>query len=84
MSGPTRFTSTAFPQPPPTRSDGLRLTLDGEPHPLSPGDVAIAPAGSTLKFDNLTDAPATIWVTTSLGLEGVFPDGSRVSPPWVR
>lgn len=62
----------------------LRLTLDGERHHLSPGDVAIAPAGSALAFDNLGDEPATVWVTTSRGLQGVFPDGSRVSPPWGR
>jgi quercetin dioxygenase-like cupin family protein len=62
----------------------VRLTLDGEPHLLSPGDVAVAPAGSTLKFDTLTESAVTIWVTTSIGLEGVFPDGSRVSPPWAR
>ncbi|MDX3239901.1 cupin domain-containing protein [Streptomyces sp. ME03-5709C] len=60
------------------------LTIDGEAHELSPGDVATAPAGSLLAVANPGEGPASVWVTTSVGVEAVFPDGSRVSPPWAR
>lgn len=65
-------------------SGSLRLTIDGESQLLSPGDAAVAPAGTRLDVTNPTTEPATMWVTTSLGLEAELPDGSRISPPWVR
>ncbi|WP_329310971.1 cupin domain-containing protein [Streptomyces sp. NBC_01262] len=65
-------------------SGSLRLSLDGEARLLSPGDVAVAPAGTLLGVANPTAEPATMWVTTSLGLEAELADGSRISPPWVR
>jgi hypothetical protein len=34
--------------------------------------------------DNPGDEPATAWVTTSVGLLGVLPDGSWISPPWTQ
>jgi mannose-6-phosphate isomerase-like protein (cupin superfamily) len=49
-----------------------------------PGDAIVVPAGSSLRVDNPGDEPASAWVTTSVGLEAVLPDGSRLSPPWVR
>jgi uncharacterized RmlC-like cupin family protein len=49
-----------------------------------PGDAVVVPAGSSVRFDNSGDEPASAWVTTSVGLEAVLPDGSRLSPPWVR
>ncbi|WP_431954273.1 cupin domain-containing protein [Actinacidiphila sp. bgisy167] len=61
-----------------------RLTIDGEAHDLSPGDVAMVPAGSLLAMGNPGNGPASVWVTTGIGLEAVFPDGSRISPPWAR
>ncbi|MFD3457068.1 cupin domain-containing protein [Streptomyces sp. NPDC058691] len=61
-----------------------RLSLDGERHDLSPGDVAIAPAGCSLVLENPADEPAALWVTTSTGLEAALADGSRLSPPWAR
>jgi quercetin dioxygenase-like cupin family protein len=48
------------------------------------GDAIVVPAGSSLRIDNPGDEPASAWVTTSVGLEAVLPDGSRLSPPWVR
>jgi quercetin dioxygenase-like cupin family protein len=65
-------------------SGSLELTIDGESRLLSPGDVAIAPAGTRLGVTNPTAEPATMWVTTTLGLEAELADGSRISPPWVR
>lgn len=61
----------------------LRLSIDGEEAVLRPGDAAVAPAGSSLSVSNPTEEPATMWVTTSVGLEAVLADGSRISPPWV-
>jgi mannose-6-phosphate isomerase-like protein (cupin superfamily) len=48
------------------------------------GDAIVVPAGTSLRVDNPGDEPASAWVTTSVGLEAVLPDGSRLSPPWVR
>jgi len=49
-----------------------------------PGDAIVVPAGSSVRIDNPGEEPASAWVTTSVGLEAVLPDGSRLSPPWVR
>ncbi|MDJ0343126.1 cupin domain-containing protein [Streptomyces sp. H10-C2] len=65
-------------------SGSLRFSIDGEVSTLVPGDAAVAPAGSSLGVSNPTEEPATMWVTTSVGLEAVLADGSRISPPWVN
>ncbi len=49
-----------------------------------PGDAILVPAGSTLRVDNPGDDAASAWVTTSVGMQAVLPDGSTISPPWVR
>ncbi|TKA09035.1 cupin domain-containing protein [Actinacidiphila oryziradicis] len=64
-------------------SGSVRLSIDGKPHTLTPGDAAIAPAGSSVRLDTM-DEPAAAWVTTSVGLEGILADGSRFAPPWVN
>jgi mannose-6-phosphate isomerase-like protein (cupin superfamily) len=46
------------------------------------GDVAVLPAGATVRVDNTGEAPVTAWVTTSVGLEAELADGSRIVPPW--
>ena len=48
------------------------------------GDAVLVPSGSTVRIANPGDEPAAGWVTTSVGLEAVLADGSRLSPPWVR
>lgn len=63
-------------------SGSLLLTIDGDSRLLTEGDVAIAPAGSTLGVANPTEEPARMWVTTSVGLTATLPDGSQISPPW--
>lgn len=62
---------------------GLRITLDGTPTDLQPGDVALVPAGSELRLDSGA-CGATAWVTTTPGLEAVMPDGTRLAPPWAN
>lgn len=62
----------------------LRFTLDGETHDLTAGDVLVANPGSALRVDNVSDAPAHIWTTTSIGLEAVMADGTRIRPPWAN
>jgi hypothetical protein len=41
------------------------------------------PAGSELCVDT-GPAGASAWVTTTVGLEAVMPDGSRFAPPWAN
>lgn len=60
----------------------IQLTLDDEAHVLGPDDVAIVPAGTSLRLDNLGPGPAALWVSTSVGLEAELGDGTRMSPPW--
>ncbi|MZD10001.1 cupin domain-containing protein [Streptomyces sp. SID5785] len=62
----------------------LRVTLDGAAHPLTAGDTAIVNAGTEIAVENATDEPATMWVTTSVGLEATLRDGTRIAPPWAR
>ena len=62
----------------------ITMTLDGETAVLRPGDVAFAPAGAEICVDNLGDGAATMWVTTSVGLEATTAEGATISPPWVR
>jgi quercetin dioxygenase-like cupin family protein len=49
-----------------------------------PGDAIVVPPGATLNIENPGDEPALAWVTTTAGLEATLPDGSTISPPWVR
>jgi quercetin dioxygenase-like cupin family protein len=64
-------------------SGTVRFSIDGEVSVLRAGDAAVAPAGSSLGVGNPTEEPASMWVTTSVGLEAVLADGTTVSPPWV-
>ena len=59
----------------------LHVTLDGERSVLGRGDVALVPADAELCVDGGPDG-ATVWVTTTPGLEAVTSDGTRISPPW--
>ncbi len=63
---------------------GLRLTVDGEAADLIAGDVAIVPAGATLRVDNVSGVQATMWVATSVGLTAETADGTLISPPWAN
>ncbi|MEV6209937.1 cupin domain-containing protein [Kitasatospora sp. NPDC051914] len=58
------------------------VTLGGTTVVLAPGDTAVAPAGSVLRLDNPGPGPAAAWVTSTVGLQAVLPDGSTVTPPW--
>jgi quercetin dioxygenase-like cupin family protein len=62
----------------------LTVTLNGATDTLSPGDVLVVPVGAELTVGNPSAEPAAAWVTTSVGFEAVLPDGSSISPPWVR
>ena len=62
----------------------LVFTIDGHAETLGPDDVAVFPAGSTVNVANPAAGPATVWVTTSVGLEATMADGTVLSPPWVR
>jgi quercetin dioxygenase-like cupin family protein len=65
-------------------SGHLRCRIDDEAGELVPGDVAIVPAGAELRVDNVGDATATMWVTTSVGLHATLADGSTLVPPWAN
>jgi len=61
----------------------LLLTLDGLRSALQRGDVALVPADSELRV-SAGPAGATVWVTTTPGLEAVTADGSHLTPPWAQ
>ncbi|GAA4865655.1 cupin domain-containing protein [Actinomycetospora straminea] len=61
----------------------LHVTLDGVATPVVAGDVVLVPTGAELRVDG-GGAPASVWVTTSPGLEAELADGSRLVPPWAR
>jgi quercetin dioxygenase-like cupin family protein len=63
-------------------SGAMELTLDEATCTVPAGDVAVLPAGTTVRVDNAGDEPVTAWVTTSIGLEAQLADGSRIVPPW--
>jgi mannose-6-phosphate isomerase-like protein (cupin superfamily) len=62
----------------------VSITIDGTVNSLVPGDAAVVPAGATLCVDNDGEEPASAWVTTSVGVEAVLADGTRIAPPWTR
>jgi quercetin dioxygenase-like cupin family protein len=62
----------------------VTITIDGAVTPLAPGDAAVVPAGATVCLDNDAGEAACAWVATSVGLEAVLADGTRITPPWVR
>ncbi|MFJ1975138.1 cupin domain-containing protein [Streptomyces sp. NPDC087903] len=62
----------------------LLVTLDGETTPLAAGDTVIINPGATVGIENPTDRTAISWVTTSIGLEAEFADGTRITPPWAN
>ena len=61
-------------------SGTIRASLDGQAEDAAAGDVIVVPAGAQFGVDNLGGEPATAWVTTSVGLLGVLPDGSWITP----
>jgi mannose-6-phosphate isomerase-like protein (cupin superfamily) len=66
---------------------GLAGAADASaPDPVSAaaGDAIIVPAGSAVQFGNAGPGPASAWVTTSVGLQATLPDGTQITPPWVR
>ena len=65
-------------------SGTIRASLDGQAEDAAAGDVIVVPAGARFGVDNPGGEPATAWVTTSVGLLGVLPDGSWISPPWTQ
>ena len=65
-------------------SGRLRCRIDDQTADLAPGDVAIVPPGAEFCVDNVGDEPATMWVTTSIGLRATMADGSTVAPPWAN
>ncbi|MER5223746.1 cupin domain-containing protein [Streptomyces flaveus] len=62
----------------------LLITLDGHTERVTAGDTVIINPGATLRVENPTDRTAISWVTTSIGLEAVLADGSRITPPWAN
>ncbi|MFI6036446.1 cupin domain-containing protein [Streptomyces sp. NPDC051315] len=62
----------------------LLLTLDGRTERITAGDTVIVGPGTTLSVENPADHTAISWVTTSLGLEAVLEDGTRITPPWAN
>lgn len=59
------------------------IAVDGREARLTAGDVVHAPVGASVRLDNLGDAEAELWVTTTVGLSARMADGTEVVPPWV-
>ncbi|MFH8801775.1 cupin domain-containing protein [Streptomyces sp. NPDC017936] len=62
----------------------LLLTLDGRAERITAGDTVIVNPGTALGVENPTGHTAISWVTTSIGLEAVLADGTRITPPWAN
>jgi quercetin dioxygenase-like cupin family protein len=62
----------------------LVITLDGRTERVTAGDTLIINAGSAFGAENPTDRTVLTWVTTSIGLEAEFADGTRVVAPWAN
>lgn len=62
----------------------LLVTLDGRTDRITAGDTLIINPGATLAVENPTGRTAVSWVTTSIGLEAVLADGTRITPPWAN
>jgi quercetin dioxygenase-like cupin family protein len=65
-------------------SGTIQASVDGRAELAAAGDVILVPAGAEFGVNNLTDAHATAWVTTTVGFRGVLPDGSWIAPPWTQ
>ena len=65
-------------------SGTARATIGDQSEDAAAGEVILVPAGARFGIDNLSTEPVIAWVTTSVGLLGVLPDGSWISPPWTR
>ncbi|MER6126166.1 cupin domain-containing protein [Streptomyces sp. NPDC001795] len=65
-------------------SGELLITLDGHAERITAGDTVIINPGATVGVENPTSEVAISWVTTSIGLEAVLADGTRITPPWAR
>ena len=61
----------------------LRITVERVANRVTVGDVLLVPANSELRIDGGLKE-ATVWVTTTAGLEAVMSDGSRLAPPWAN
>ena len=60
------------------------LTVDGTRYDARPGDVVRVPAGAEITAANECSEPATMWVTTSVGIRATTPDGTQITPPWAQ
>jgi mannose-6-phosphate isomerase-like protein (cupin superfamily) len=65
-------------------SGTARAIIGDQSEDAAAGEVILVPAGARFGIDNLSTEPVIAWVTTSVGLLGVLPDGSWISPPWTR
>jgi quercetin dioxygenase-like cupin family protein len=65
-------------------SGTIQASVDDKTEQATAGDVILVPPGARFGVDNLADAPATAWVTTTVGFRGVLPDGSWIIPPWTQ
>jgi quercetin dioxygenase-like cupin family protein len=61
----------------------LMLTLDGTTFSLGSGDTAVVPANGEMCIDG-GHARSQVWVTSSVALEAVMVDGTRLTPPWAK
>lgn len=63
---------------------GLRVTMSGREHHLTPGDAVIVPPNTRLVISNPSgDTVATFTAVTSVGMLGTIGDNT-FAPPWAQ
>ncbi len=51
----------------------------------STGDAVLVPAHTPFRVSNISDAPASAWVTTTVGMTATMLDsGDEFAPPWAQ
>jgi quercetin dioxygenase-like cupin family protein len=62
-------------------SGTLLAELDGVVQTANRGDVVRVPANASFRVST-GEQPGRAWVVTSVGLQAVTDDGTRITPPW--
>lgn len=65
------------------RSGRVTAAIDGETHPLGPGDALIVPPDTLFSVANPGDEAAHLTVCTSKGIRATL-DGQVIVPPWAE
>lgn len=66
-------------------SGRLRIQIDQDVFEAHAGDTVLVPAGATFTLNNNSDAPASAWVVTAIGMTATLTkDGTQLAPAWAQ